>query len=134
MDNDSSTTITISGRAIVDIATFYDEINRVFMAGEDWKLGQSLDALDDLLYGGYGALAGRGRVALVWQDIAVSQAALGIEATKAWLRAKLARPGTYNGALITAQLDDLDSGRGKTYFDTIMDIIADHPNMELVRS
>ena len=48
-------TLRLDGRLIHDIASFYDEINRVFMAGEDWQLGPSLDALDDMLRGGYGA-------------------------------------------------------------------------------
>lgn len=42
----------IEGASINDIASLYVEINRVFMADEDWQLGASLDALDDLLHGG----------------------------------------------------------------------------------
>jgi RNAse (barnase) inhibitor barstar len=125
-------TLFISGAAIHDIPSFYDEINRVFMAGEDWTLGHSLDALDDLLYGGYGAIAGRQAVTLVWQDIAASRAALGVEATRALLRGKLDRPDIYNVAAIGRQLADLDAGTGKTFFDIVLDIVADHPNIALV--
>lgn len=57
-------TLTIDGSRIHDIPSFYDEINRVFMTGVDWTLGPSLDALDDLLYGGYGALDGDAPVSL----------------------------------------------------------------------
>jgi RNAse (barnase) inhibitor barstar len=60
--------LVLDGSAIHDIAGFYAEINRVFMACEDWQLAPSLDALDDLLYGGYGALAGH------WKDIAAPSA------------------------------------------------------------
>ena len=49
-------TLRLDGCRIRDIPSFYDEINRVFMAGEDWRLGPSLNALDDMLRGGYGAL------------------------------------------------------------------------------
>ncbi|AWX92328.1 hypothetical protein DPM13_00970 [Paracoccus mutanolyticus] len=49
---------------------FYDEMNRVFMAAEDWQLGDSLDALNDMLYGGYGALHGAGSVRLRWLAMA----------------------------------------------------------------
>jgi len=41
--------LIIDGANIRDIASFYDEINRVFMVGEDWQLGASLDGLDDML-------------------------------------------------------------------------------------
>lgn len=50
--------LVLQGSAVSDIPSFYAEINRVFMAGEDWQLGHSLDALVDMLYGGYGVLAG----------------------------------------------------------------------------
>ncbi|WP_189654972.1 hypothetical protein [Paracoccus mutanolyticus] len=45
-------------------------MNRVFMAAEDWQLGDSLDALNDMLYGGYGALHGAGSVRLRWLAMA----------------------------------------------------------------
>lgn len=73
----------IEGASINDIASLYVEINRVFMADEDWQLGASLDALDDLLHGGYGALAGHAIATVVWRDIAHSRDALGRETTRA---------------------------------------------------
>src|SRR4051812_9566806 len=91
-----TTTLILEGDRIHDIPSFYDEINRVFMAGEAWKLGESLDALNDLLHGGYGAARGAGPVLLVWRDMEKSRAALGVAATQAYYREKLARPGTFN--------------------------------------
>ncbi len=127
----TTTTLLLEGSAIDDIASFYAEINRVFMAGEDWQLGASLDALDDLLYGGYGALAGHAAVSVHWRDIAHSRMALGVAATRAWLHDKRARPGTFNLQIIDAQLDALARGVGQTYFDIVMDIFAAHPNVRL---
>lgn len=54
--------VELHGTAITDIASFYDELNQVFMQGEDWQLGESLDALDDLLYGGIGEAVGHDRI------------------------------------------------------------------------
>lgn len=125
-------TLNIAGRAIVDIPTFYAEINRVFMADETWQLGESLDALNDLLYGGYGAIDGREPVDLVWHGIAASEAALGIATTRAHLLEKLQRPGLFDGVAIRRQLDALDHGHGKTYFEIVLEILADHPNITLV--
>ena len=126
--------LQINGAAIVDIPSFYAEINRVFMAGEDWQLGPSLDALDDLLYGGHGALAGHKTATLVWRDINRSREALGLEATRAWLEDKLRQPGTFNAEAIGRQLDALQRGDGQTYFDIVMDIFASHPNINLQRA
>lgn len=125
-------TFSIAGRAIRDIPTFYAEINRVFMADEDWQLADSLDALDDMLYGGYGAIKGREPVRIVWQDIAESRAALGEAATRAFLGEKLKRPDRFDRDMIDRQLDALDHGMGQTYFDIVLQIIRDHPNIELV--
>ncbi|RKE50635.1 barstar (barnase inhibitor) [Sphingomonas sp. PP-CE-1A-559] len=125
-------TLTIIGRNISDIPTFYAEINRVFMAKEDWQLGESLDALNDLLYGGYGAIEGREKVRIVWQDVAASRAALGVETTRTFLARKLQRPAGFDVDAIGRQLDALDRGTGQTYFEIIVEIISDHRNIELV--
>ncbi|KQN06131.1 ribonuclease inhibitor [Sphingomonas sp. Leaf230] len=125
-------TLTIIGRNISDIPTFYAEINRVFMAKEEWQLGESLDALNDLLYGGYGAIEGRQKVRIVWQDVAASRAALGVETTRAFLARKLQRPAGFDVNVIGRQLDALDRGTGQTYFEIVVEIISDHRNIELV--
>ncbi|EED40337.1 hypothetical protein SSKA14_3357 [Stenotrophomonas sp. SKA14] len=125
-------TLQIEGTAIDDIAGLYAEINRVFMAGEDWQLGPSLDALDDLLYGAYGALAGHPQATVIWRDVAHSRAALGADATRQWLQAKLDTPGTFNAQAIARQLQALQRGEGKTYFEIVMDIFASHRQITLV--
>ena len=77
-------TLVIEGGNVHGIASFYDEINRVFMPDETWKLGASLDALDDMLRGAYGAAAGRHAVLLVWRDMEKNRADLGVDATRAY--------------------------------------------------
>ena len=124
--------LQIDGRAITGIDSLYAEFNRVFMAGEDWQLGPSLDALDDLLYGGYGALQGHTTATVAWRDIALSRVALGVDATCAWLQAKLQQPGTFNADVIRRQLDALERGEGQTYFEIVMEIFAGHPRITLL--
>jgi RNAse (barnase) inhibitor barstar len=125
-------TYTLDGARIHDIPSFYDEINRVFMAGVDWTLGPSLDALDDLLYGGYGALDGDAPAVLVWTHAGASRDALGVHATRQYLREKLAQPERFNRAHAQRALDALEAGTGQTYFDRVLEIIAAHPNITLV--
>jgi hypothetical protein len=98
------------------------------MADEDWRMGSSLDALDDVLH-----RFDRGdgpSVVLEWRDHARSREALGVPATRAWLAAKLERPG-FDTARIQRQLDALDAGTGPTYFELVLQVIADHPGVRL---
>lgn len=127
-----STELRIDGAAVRDIPSFYDEVNRVFMTGETWRLGESLDALDDLLYGGYGALAGRSEVCVVWTDHELSRRSLGRETTIAHHSAKLARPDVFDPERARSAIADLEAGAGSTYFDIVLGIFADHPDVELV--
>ena len=46
--------ITIDGRRFSSMAGFYDEVERVFTFGLDWKIGRNLNAFNDILRGGFG--------------------------------------------------------------------------------
>ncbi|NUU66796.1 barstar family protein [Enterobacteriaceae bacterium BIT-l23] len=127
-----SKTLILEGSRIHDIGSFYDQINGLFMADESWQLGPSLDALNDLLYGGFGVLQGNEPLTLIWRDIAQSRAALGRDATRRYYQDKLAQPQRYHQARIRQELALLERGEGPTYFDIILEIIADHPNITLV--
>ncbi len=120
----------IEGSRITDIPALYAELNRVFMEDEDWTLGASLDALDDLLYGGYGKLLGMEQATVVWRNMDISRASLGLEATRQWLQQKLALPG-FSTTRINQQLQALEDGTGQTYFDIVLEIFAAHPNIRL---
>ncbi|RWR03821.1 ribonuclease inhibitor [[Pantoea] beijingensis] len=122
--------LTIEGDSITDIPSFYAQINAIFMQGEDWVLANSLDALDDLFYGGYGTLKGEKCVTLIWKNIETSRVTLGYEVTRAFYENKLQYPEKFNVKLINQQLNDLKNGTGKTYFDIVLEIIASHPNIE----
>ena len=124
--------IEINGNAINDIASFYEEINRVFMVGESWAIGHSLDAFNDLLFGDYGALQGAQSVELLWHNIDHSRKTLGYQTTRVYYLDKL-RPGSpYDKKRFEEKLGALDSGTGETYFDTIMTIITDHPTIMVI--
>lgn len=124
-------TFVIDSRHFDDIPGFFRELNRLFMQGEDWQLGESLDAFDDLLYGGYGALAGQKEIRLLWRGAHKSRTDLGPETTQDFYRNKLLQPQRYNPAWARQQLAALEAGTGKTYFETLLEIIAQHPNIHL---
>lgn len=126
--------IIITGKNIVDIASFYREVNSVFMANENWEIGESLDALNDLLYGGFGIMNSGGGFEIIWNDIELSKAALGYEATRLYYLDKLKPGSPYNKPHFTKKLDELDLGAGKTYFDIIMEILSEHPDIKLIKN
>jgi len=125
-------TIIFDGNNIHDIPSFYEEVNRIFLAGVDWKLGHSLDAFNDMLYGGYGRIKGNGEVELIWKNFEQNRKDLGMELTKAYYEEKLKFPEKFNTDFVQEKLAELADGKGQTYFDIIQEIIADHPNIKLI--
>ncbi|NDV93741.1 ribonuclease inhibitor [Dysgonomonas sp. 521] len=125
-------TIIIDGSRIHNIPSFYEEINRVFMPDEDWKLGASLDALNDMFYGGYGQIKGNEKICLIWKDFEQNRKDLGLELTRAYYQNKLTSPSVFNQEFILEKLAELENGTGKTYFEIILEIISEHPNIKLI--
>jgi RNAse (barnase) inhibitor barstar len=123
--------LEIKGKDIADIPSFYEEINRVFMEAEDWKLGNSLDAFSDLLYGGYGILKDYEEVEVVWTDSKISREALGVETTKEFYRNKLNPESPFDKPLIRRKLAELEEDNGQTYFEILLEIFAEHPEIKL---
>lgn len=128
----SPLTLRLEGSRVDGIASLYRELGRVLMPDEPWTLGESLDALDDLLYGGFGVLDGAAPARVTWVDHAASRAALGVEATRAYYRGKLERPEVYAAGPAQRALDALDAGAGETYFDLVLRVFAEHENIELM--
>ncbi len=124
--------VIIDGNNIYDIPSFYEEINRVFMKNQDWKIGQSLDALNDMLYGGYGEIEGYEKIYLIWENFEKNRKDLGFDVTKAYYENKLKQPSVFNTEWVKNKLIELENGIGKTYFEIILEIINEHPNVTLI--
>ncbi len=126
-------TFILDGENITDISSFYDEINRVFMCDENWVIGKSLDALNDLFYGGFGAISGRENVKIIWRNIDVSKVHLGVEVTRNYYLEKLNHPERYNVEKIKLNLENLgNENSGSTYFDLIIEVMNGHCNIHLI--
>jgi RNAse (barnase) inhibitor barstar len=121
----------IEGAKVSGIADLYEQFNREFMREEDWQMGTSLDALNDVLHRLDTETRDGDPAVVIWQDHAHSCEALGFETTERWLREKIARPGTFNTSRFRDDLAELRAGMGTTYFETVLEIFADHPLVEL---
>ncbi|WP_231489730.1 ribonuclease inhibitor [Pedobacter sp. Leaf170] len=131
-DNATISSFAIEGKNIDNIFSFYQEINRALMFNEAWQLGESLDGLNDLLYGGFGILKVHRHVRLIWIDAALCRQTLGYETTKAYYLQKLIPGSPFNRTYHQQKLAELEAGIGQTYFEIVLGIFADHPNIELI--
>ncbi|BAV06975.1 hypothetical protein FLA_2995 [Filimonas lacunae] len=103
------------------------------MSEEDWLLDQHLDALSELLRGGIGAITAGKPTIIRWDNIDASREALGKEATAQYYLSKFDNtPHVFGTPWIDQQLQALEAGEGKTYFELILDIIAEHPHIKLL--
>lgn len=124
--------IIIEGKNINNIETFYEEVNRVFMSNEHWKIAQSLDAFNDMLYGSFGEIKGKEKIQLIWKDIEKNQKSLGFQTTLDFYQNKLKSPEIFNQNFVINKINELENGLGLTFFEIVLEIIADHDNIILI--
>ena len=124
--------IIIEGKNINNIETFYEEVNRVFMLHENWKIAQSLDAFNDMLYGSFGEIKGKEKIQLIWKDMEQNQKSLGFQTTLEFYQNKLKSPEIFNRKFVLSKIDELHNGVGLTFFEIILEIITDHENIILI--
>ena len=124
-------TITINAANFSDLAGFYEEMNRLFMKDVDWKMGHSLDALNDILYGGFGVYNPGEKVIVLWENFSKSKKDLGLEETMKLYKMKIDKGYPYNVNLFQEKLTELKNGEGPVLCDIIVEIFRDHKNIDL---
>lgn len=124
--------IIIEGKNINNIETFYEEVNRVFMSKENWKIAQSLDAFNDMLYGSFGEIKGKEKIQLIWKDIEQNKKSLGFQTTLEFYQNKLKSPEIFNRKFVLSKIDELHNGVAPTFFEIVLEIISDHDNITLI--
>ena len=112
----------IEGTRVSSLETFYDEISRVLVPGQVW--GRNLDALDDILRGGFGTPS-EGFV-LRWRDADASRHSLGHAETVRQLQIRLEHCHPSNRAHVQRALSLAQAGQGETVFDWLVEIVLDH--------
>ena len=124
--------IIIEGKNINNIETFYEEVNRVFMSQENWKIAQSLDAFNDMLYGSFGEIKGKEKIQLIWKDMEQNQKSLGFQTTLEFYQNKLKSPEIFNHKFVLSKINELHNDVGFTFFEIVLEIIANHDNIMLI--
>jgi RNAse (barnase) inhibitor barstar len=118
----------IDGRRTNSLGAFFAEFSRVLLPGVSW--GQNLDALDDVLYGGFGT-PDEG-FAIRWLCSSEARKALGYAETIRQLEFRLAHcDPSYRGP-VERELSLAKANIGPTVFDWLVKIIRSHRDIRLV--
>ena len=115
--------IEIDGRAFDDLPGFYDEVSRKLVApGQVW--GRNLDALNDVLRGGFGTP--EGGFVLCWRHSLRSRECLGQSSMVRHLEAVLSRCHPSNVPAVRERLEVARRGEGPSLFDELVSIFRRH--------
>jgi RNAse (barnase) inhibitor barstar len=125
-------TIVIEGSTFSNLDGFYEEMNRLFMQDQDWKMGHSLDALNDILYGGFGVFEPGEQVLVIWKNFTQSKLALGREQTVELYQRKIEIGYPYSVKLFEEKLQEIEKEDGPLLWHIVLDIFGDHPNIDLI--
>lgn len=114
--------IEIDGARFDGLSGFWNEISTRVIPGFEW--GHNLDALNDILRGGFGTPEGGFR--LRWLNFERSKEVLGYPETIRWLERRLQEGHPLNADSVKQQIERARRGEGPTLADTIIAIIRIH--------
>ena len=114
--------ITLDGAQFASLDEFFRHFQARALDGANW--GNSLDAFNDVLRGGFGTPE-EGFV-LVWKNHRVSKERLGYAETQRVLRQRLHTCHPAHIPAVNSELASAEAGEGDTVFDWLVDIIQDH--------
>jgi RNAse (barnase) inhibitor barstar len=115
------------GRGSSTLEEFADDFTRHLNLQTNWR--GNLDALNDILYGGFDT-PDEGFV-LLWKNSALSKQRLGYPETIKWLNERTRKCHPSNVAHFRQRLALANKNEGETLFDIVVEIISDHPDIEL---
>ena len=124
-------TIIINGANFSSLDSFYDEVEKNFTQGLDWKIGRNLDAFNDVLRGGFGVYDSEDQIKLIWVNTIKSKLDLWFGETVKYLEKKLKTCHPANRESVKVDLELARQQRGATLFEIIVEMIKEHDNIEL---
>lgn len=121
----------IDGNNFSNLSEFYDEIERKLTKNLDFKIGRNLDALNDVLRGGFGTYEYEEPFTLVWKNIEKSKNDFGYKATIEYYNENLKKCNPSNIQYLKEMIKDVDIKKGETLFEEIIGIIQGHSHITL---
>jgi RNAse (barnase) inhibitor barstar len=101
----------IDGSKFDTLKTFYDEVERVLCPNLDFQWGRNMDAFNDILAGGFGTFEYNEPIDLVWKNANKSKNDLSYDETVKCFK---------------------KTGKGKTIFDMLIEIIQANSHVNLI--
>lgn len=120
--------VIIDGDQFSDMDGFYLYIYSIMTLYPDWYPGHNLDALNDMLYSGFGTE----EVKILWKNAQKSSDELGINATREFYQKKIEHGAPYNVEWAREKIAELERGEGETLFDIIVSTFKDHENIDFL--
>jgi hypothetical protein len=117
----------LDGTRFSTLAECAAEFTRVLGLTTPWS--GHLDAFNDFLNGGFGT-PDEGFI-LFWQHSDISRQRLGYGETLRWLEDRVQHCHPSNVASFQERIVSARRGEGETLFDTLVEIIRDHDDIEL---
>jgi hypothetical protein len=124
-------TYVLHGLKIRTLEDFWREIGEA-VNGPGGYFASNLDAFDDALSGGMGQPED-GRCTFVWEDSAISRAALGYDETVRALEERLSRCHASNRPRVSADLERARARQGPTAFDWLLEAFESGPAALVMR-
>lgn len=112
----------LDGTKITSLEAFFSELSKTLILGAQW--GENLDALDDVLRGGFGTP--EDGIVIRWVHSEASRASLGYPETVRQLERRLERCHPANREIVRAELRRAQRDEGETVFDWLVDFFRDH--------
>lgn len=123
--------ITIDGSVIDTMDQFYDEVEKKLTSNLTWRPGRNLDALNDLLRGGFGVHEDHEPIIVRWIQSARSREVLGKLATIDYLYECLKVCSPDNAGFVQSDIEEIEKGAGLTLFEEILAVFDDNKHVDL---
>lgn len=120
----------IDGNNFKILDGFYDEVQKEVTANFK-EIGRNLDALNDILRGGFGKFEYGEPIKILWKNSEKSKKDLGFPETIKYFEAKLKKCHPSNKESVQKDLQDAQENKGETLFQIIIKIISNHEHIEL---
>jgi RNAse (barnase) inhibitor barstar len=118
----------IDGEKFSDLDGFYDHVGDILCPGISW--GRNLNALNDILRGGFGVFEYGEPVEIHWHISDKSMRDLGWDATIKQLRSVLAKCEPSSRPTFQSLITDAENNHGQTVFDWIVDVFMSHDHID----
>lgn len=120
----------IDGDCFSDYQGFTREFSKNVLSSK-YTWNGSLDALNDILRGGYGDIEEDDKVEITWKNSRKSIIDLGFEETINLLKDKYDTCHPVNKEFVLQEIQQAKNKLGPTIFDRIVELINEHENVNL---